>query len=48
MIVKPGQQNVQRNLIRSLLPLSALDQRNHAVKKRLAGIRSDANLDLIR
>ncbi len=43
-----GQQDVQRNLVRRLLPLRALDQRNHAVQKGLARIRRNANLDLVR
>ena len=28
------QQDVQRNLVRRLLPLGALDQRDHAIKER--------------
>ena len=47
MIVKPGEQNVQRDFVRSLLPLRAFDQRDHAVEKCLAGIGSDLDFDLI-
>ncbi len=42
-----GEQDVQRDLVRRLLPLGAFDQRDHAVEKRLAGIRGDADLDLV-
>ena len=35
---QPGQQDIQRNLIRRLLPLRAFHQRDHAVQKRLAGV----------
>ena len=43
-----GDQDVQRDLVRRLLPLRAFDQRDHAVEERFAGIRSDPDLDLIR
>ena len=33
---QPGEQDVQRDLVRRLLPLGALDQRDHAVEERLA------------
>ena len=41
------QQNVERDFIRSLLPLCAFDQRNHPVEEGLARIRSDAHFDHI-
>ena len=43
-----GDQNIQRDFIRRLLPLRAFHQRDHAVEKRFAGIGSDLDLDLIR
>ncbi len=45
---QPGQQNVQRNFIRSLLPLRAFHQRDHAIKKCLAGIGRDLHLHPVR
>ena len=36
---QPGQQDVERDLVRRLLPLGALDQRDHPVEERLARIR---------
>ena len=42
------QQDVQRNLIGRLLPLRALDERNHAVEEGLAGIGGDADADPVR
>ena len=38
-----GQQDVERDFVRRLLPLGAFDQRDHAVEKRLAGIGGDAH-----
>ena len=38
-------QNAQRNLIRRLLPGCAFYQRDHAIEKRFAGIRRNADLD---
>ena len=38
-------QDRQRNLVGSLLARCAFDQRDHAVKKRFAGIGRDADLD---
>ena len=32
------QQDIERDLVRRLLPARALDQRDHAVEERLAGI----------
>ncbi len=42
-----GDQDVQRDFVGSLLAFGAFDQRDHAVQKRLAGIRSDLDADLI-
>ena len=39
------QQDVERDLVRRLLPARALDQRDHAVEEGLAGIRGDAHDD---
>ena len=36
MMVRPGQQDVERDLVRRLLPLGAFHQRDHAVQKGLA------------
>ena len=41
MMRQAGQQDVERDLVRRLLPLGALDQRDHPVEERLAGIRRD-------
>ena len=41
-------QDVQRDLIRRLLALRALHQRDHAVEERLARVGGDLDLDLIR
>ena len=41
-------QDVQRDLVRSLLALRAFHQRDHAIQKRFAGIGCDSNLDVIR
>ena len=43
-----GEQDVERDLIRRLLPHRPLDQGNHAVEKGRALRRGDANLQLIR
>ena len=48
IIVRPGQQNIQRNLIRRLLPRRAFHQLDHPVQERFARIRRDAHLDFIR
>ncbi len=42
-----GEQNVQRNFVRSLLPRCAFDQRDHAIEKRFAGVGCDLDLDVI-
>ena len=42
-----GDQDIQRDLVRRLLPLRAFHQRDHAVEERFAGIRRDADLDLV-
>ena len=47
MIVRPGEQNIQSDFVRCLLPRRAFDQRDHAVEKSFAGIRSDLDLDVI-
>ncbi len=46
-MVRPGQQDVERDFVRRLLPLGAFDQRDHAVEEGLAGIRGDADFDLV-
>ena len=38
---QPGEQNVERDLVRRLLPRGALDERDHPVEERLAGVRGD-------
>ena len=43
-----GEQDVQRDLVRRLLPLGAFDQRDHAIEERLAGFGRDAHLDPVR
>ena len=45
---QPGQQDVERDLVRRLLPLGAFDQRDHAVDEGVARIRGDADLDPVR
>ena len=40
-------QDIQRDLVRRLLALRAFHQRNHLVEECLAGIRGNADLDLI-
>ena len=39
--VRPDQQDVQRDLVRGLLPLGPFDQRDHPVEKAFAGFRRD-------
>ena len=39
MIVSAGEQDVERDLVRRLLALRALDHRDHAVEEGLAGVR---------
>src|SRR5208282_4270198 len=41
------QQNVERDLVRSLLPLGTLDQSDHSVEEGFSRIRSDANFDYV-
>ncbi len=43
-----GQQDVQRDFVRCPLALGTLDQRDHPVQKRVAGIGGDAHLDPVR
>ena len=38
-MVIAGEQDVERDLVRRLLPLGAFDHGDHAVEERLAGIR---------
>ena len=42
---QPGEQDVQRDLVRRLAPLGALDQRDHPVQERLAGLLRDLDHD---
>ena len=42
---QPGQQDVERDLVRRLLPLGAFDERDHPVEERLAGIGRDLHAD---
>ena len=42
-----GQQDRQRDLVRRLLPRRALDERDHAVEERLAGVGGDADDDVV-
>ena len=43
-----GDHDVQGDLVRRLLPLGALDERNHAIEERLARVRRDLDLDPVR
>ncbi len=45
---QPRQQDVERNFVRRLLPLRALHQRDHAIEKRFARVRRDADCNLVR
>ena len=42
---QPGEQDVERDLVRRLAPLGALDQRDHAVQERLARLLRDLDHD---
>src|SRR5260370_402180 len=42
---QPRKQNFEHNLVRSLLPLGALDQSDHSVEEGFAWIRSDADFN---
>ena len=42
---EPGEQDVERDLVRRLAPLGALDERDHAVQERLAGLLGDLDHD---
>ena len=42
------QQDVQRDLVRRLLALRALDERDHSIQERVPGIRRHAHLDPVR
>ena len=48
MIVEPGEQDVERDLVRRLLPRRAFDERDHPVEEGLARLRRDAHDDLVR
>ena len=45
---QPDQQDVERDFVRRLLPFGAFDQRDHAVQKRIARRRGDADDDAVR
>ena len=45
---QPGEQDIERDFVRRLLPLGAFDQLDHAIEKGLAGIRRDAHDDFVR
>ena len=42
-----GKQDVERDLVRCLLPLRSLDQPDHAIEEGRAGRRRDTHLDLV-
>ena len=44
---EPGEQDVERDLVRRLLPLGAFDERDHPVEERLARLGRDAHDDLV-
>ena len=48
MIVNDGQQDVQRDLVGRLLPVGALDERDHPVDEALAGLLGDLDDDAVR
>ena len=43
-----GEQDVERDLVRRLAPLRALDERDHAVEERLAGLLGDPDHEPVR
>ena len=45
---QPGQQDVERDLVRRLLPRGAFDERDHPIQERVTRIRGDADLDPVR
>src|SRR6185437_13235216 len=45
---QPGEQNIQCNLIRGLMPFSAFNQRDHAINKSFSRIGRDSYFDFIR
>ena len=45
---EPGEQDRQRDLVRRLLAVRALDERDHPVEERLARLRRDPHDDLVR
>ena len=44
---QPGEQDRQGDLVRGLLPVGALDERDHAVEERLARLGGDLHDDLV-
>ena len=44
---QPGEQDVERDLVRRLLPLRALDERDHPVEEALARLRRHPDDDLV-
>ena len=44
---EPGEQDRQRDLVRGLLPIGALHQRDHPVEERLARLGGDLHDDLV-
>ena len=44
---EPGQQDVEGDLVRRLLPVGPLDEGDHPVEERLARLRGDAHDDLV-
>ncbi len=44
---QPGEQDRQRDLVRGLLPVGALDERDHPVEERLARLGRDLHDDLV-
>ena len=47
MIVRPGEQDRQGDLVRRLLAVGAFDEGDHAVEERLARLGRDAHDDLV-
>ncbi len=44
---EPGEQDVERDLVRRLLAFRALDERDHPVEEALAGYGGDTHHDLV-
>ena len=45
---QPGEQDVERDLVRGLAPRGALDQGDHPIEERLAGLLGDLDDDPVR